>query len=165
MGMDIEIKVVKDKEVLWTPTEYLGRNYDWWENIREREGVYDCSAIQYASEEEYKELLPDKYNDEDIKHMSDKQMISVGDFKTWFINYIPCITAGWIPRYDIWLYEKKNITPNPERVFSYKSSAIELFDESELEFVEVPNANDQSGEIYNGIKDLPDDAMILIWWW
>ena len=117
MGVDIHMHLIKGSEII---KEYLydGRNYDWFANLR-AEG--DNEAYRY---------FPSKYYEPTTKN-SPKEIMK--DFKTegyfgftivnvkelmkWYKDYRPDITAGWVSKYEAWLYDTKNIIPDEIRTY------------------------------------------------
>lgn len=87
--------------------------------------------------------------------------ISVKDFKEWFNKYKPYKRAGYVPRYDYWLYVTKGIVPYEDKVEFYVSK--EEIEERDLVFLEyfkddfMTELNSKVTELCdNYVKDLRD---------
>ena len=65
----------------------------------------------------------------------------------WFERYRPDISAGWMPTYDKWLYEKKHIL-NEDNMYRYLAS-VSLGERKEYQFVEIEKELDDSKYVYD----------------
>ena len=114
MGMDIHMKIVKDKKVI-LDNVFEGRNREWFDDLMHQEyEIYSFLPMKYGWDNEIvpQELI-DQYNDWCFNF----QMVKVGDFKSWYREKSPDYEAGFVPRYDAWQYEARKIYP-PE-IYKY----------------------------------------------
>lgn len=159
MGMDIHIHIVKNGEYV-VKNIYTGRNSDWFDNMMGN-GYDDCYN--------YLDLIfgisPQAPKNLDAKELSKKGYfdffyVSVKNFKNWFKQYRPDISAGWVSTYDKWRIEHKGYIPEYMAYTLTKEDILE-----DMHFVEVTNPYDPSAFIYSFLieNDIDDNADITYW--
>lgn len=171
MGVDIHLHIVHNGELLKKDI-FDGRNSDWFGNLSGRvtEIAYDEFPCRYDWDCEGH--CPDSLKDEYLKERKDEywsgrwtydeRAINVKDFKDWYVKYKPYLKAGYVTRYDAWVYEKKGIAPSPDDVEHYlwESDEPHIGDKVWIEF---EYSYEPSTWLCNYLldNDIPDDAWLV----
>lgn len=174
MGVDIHLHIVKDNKEL-AHEIYDGRNSDWFGNLTGRaisEPAYVELPYDYDwDNEEVKcplELI-ERYNRKD-KSLNccpyyGHRHIKVGDFKGWYNEYKPSLKAGYVSRYDKWLWDTKHIQPNENNIEHYLWSHDEASSDHIVDWVwiEYGDKNEPSTWLMNYLieNETPDDAYLI----
>lgn len=148
--------IVKNKEYI-AKDIFEGRNSTWFNNMMDRgnDEEYNYLPLRYG--------ISDETPEDWAKHYEDRQSyfghhyINVGEFKDWFLKYRPDRDAGWVTRYEAWVYENKGIIPE---YLQKKLSHDDIIED--MEFITVINEYDCSNWLYTYLidNDIPNDAII-----
>lgn len=147
--------ICKNKEYI-AKDIFNGRNTEWFNNIMGsgNDEVYNFLPIKWGISDEAPDAFSEEFSDDwCFGHRS----LNVKDFKDWFIEKRPDIDAGWVTRYEEWLYEVKGIEPEYLKKHLDKDDVIE-----DVRFIEVTNNYDCSKWLFDYLVDnkIPDDATI-----
>ena len=112
MGVDIHMSLISYNGIMKSDDIFEGRNGEWFDNLK---GEY-CHSIEYEKLNR-KKGIPERVPAEIRKDYDERDYygytyINVGEFRKWFNKYRPDLHAGWVRKYDAWLYEKKGIEPD-----------------------------------------------------
>lgn len=161
MGIDIHMSIISKDNKLIDKEIYQGRDREWFDNLR-GEGYapeYDTLPAQYGFPEgiTYKDKTTEDYKE---YYYYDFRYMLVKDFIEWFQKTLPYLDAGYVTRYDEWLYETKHIYPR-DRIQHYLSK-----DDNETNYIfrEFVDEEDQSLWLYTYLTnrdDIPEDAYII----
>lgn len=165
MGKDIHMHIVKDGVEL-AHDIYDGRCSEWFDNLTGHlytEPAYqEFPSVYYWENCGCPQELYDRYTGR--FDYFDHEAIQVCDFKRWYQKYQPYLKAGYVTKYDAWLYEKKNITPNVDNLEHYlwnsDSEDNHIVDKVWIEFVDK---YEQSICIMDYLEEnnIPNDAWII----
>ena len=150
MGVDIHIYVVDKFGKKKTEELYDGRNYRWFDNLRDRgmDPEYNYFPRLYWNDtpREIFNLFKDLEKD-DYYGMA---AVRISDLIEWYNHYRPYVHAGWVTKYDAWLYHAKNIIPSEDDVYT-DPSIIEDFKIELYEFIEYEDKYNPMSVIYDEI--------------
>lgn len=167
MGMDIHLHIVHKGEVL-AKSIFDGRNSDWFGNMIGRhisEPAYRQLPYEYDwncegnCPENLKEEYLGELEDFHGRWTFDERSVNVGDFREWYMKYKPCLKAGYVSKYDAWLYEKKNIIPYLESVEHF----LDEDDKSDKVWLEFNDPYEPSCWLYKYLarNEVPDEAWLV----
>ena len=154
MGVDIHMYICKDKSYI-AEDIFEGRNSEWFGNMQ-KEGedeVYDSLPLGFGISDQ----TPEDYSKEFEEYCYGFYYINVKEFKDWFLEKRPDENAGWVTRYEAWVYEQKGIEPEYLRKELTKDDVIK-----DMKFITVTSKYDCSAWLYCYLvdNDIPDDATI-----
>lgn len=169
MGADIHLHIVHNNKILKKEI-YKNRNSEWFDNMIGRyttEPAYDYLPYDYDWECEGQ--CPQELIDEYLKESEDgvlprwtydERSIKVKDFLDWFIKYQPALKAGYVSKYDAWLYENKHIIPSSENLEHYLWADVKQRD---FVWIEFTDPYEPSRWLFNYLKEneIPEDAWIV----
>lgn len=152
MGVDIHMAIYKDGKYEALDFPYV-RNTEFFDRFSGRNdfGVYS--------------RLPRKYNYPDVEGFEDAEYcygffaLNAGDVRKWYDQYKPDEYAGYVRRYDKWLYETKGISPYEYLLYLEEEDAANR----DWVWLEWNNPNDMINWFMDIIKDMPDEQDILIY--
>lgn len=160
MGIDITMHIIKNKEILHENI-FEGRNYTWFDNISRQSGRSDSEYRYFPSYygKKFQEQIP--YNilkDIESDTYYGDNIVKVKDFIEWYKKYQPNLHAGWVTRYEAWLYEEKGIAPEDSYQRLPQDEPIR-----DMVFIEYEDIYDCSRWLYNFIigEKVPKDAYII----
>ena len=152
MGVDIHIYVIDKFGKKKTDNLYDGRNYRWFDDLQDRgmDPEYNYLPRLYWNDtpREIFNLFKDREKD-DYYGMT---AIRISDLIRWYNQYRPHVHAGWVTKYDAWLYRAKGIVPGEDDVYT-DPSIIEDFNIDLYEFIEYTDDYNPMTIIYNKITD------------
>ena len=118
--MDIDFKFY-DKE--YKQIIVRKEDFDW--HVDDSDWINNLLGKGYKPEYERLELFHDDIVPKDFyktKLCFSLFLIDVEQYRTWYNLYQPFLNAGWVSRYEAWLYEKKAIVPYEDNVLKSKPS-------------------------------------------
>lgn len=156
MGLDITMSIVKNGKYLRKDI-FNGRNSEWFRNLmQEGDEIYDKLIINY----DIPDAAPDDYKENYTKENCfwGQRWFYAGAFKEWYMKYRPDRDAGWTTKYQAWLYENRNETPEYLAKELYSDDIIE-----DRVFIEVINKYDCSRWLceYLAQNNIPNDAIVV----
>lgn len=100
----------------------LGRDYEWFDNLRGTGFDVEYDYLDYRYDYKIRNEILDKDFPKDNLYECgyDYNAIDVKDYLEWYNKYKPYYKAGWVSKYDKWLYDKKGIVPNDDKVTLYR---------------------------------------------
>ena len=150
MGVDLHMAIVKNNIVI-DKDIFPGRNSEWFGQLtgngRTKE-EYEYLTMNYNWKEDLvpAELL-NEFKEEDGYYGF--RMIKVSVFTEWYRQYRPDLDAGWVTKYEAWLYKTKRIEPES---ICHNLACMD-HDPKDVEFIEVANKYDCSKWLYDYLYD------------
>lgn len=152
MGVDIHIYIIDKFGKKKTDNLYDGRNYRWFDNLQDRgmDPEYNFLPRLYWNDcprpifNIFKDLEKDDYYG--------MAAVRISDLIEWYNHYRPNVHAGWVTKYDAWLYRAKNIIPSEDDVYT-DPSIIEDFNIDLYEFIEYEDEYNPMTEVYKAITE------------
>lgn len=155
MGMDCHMFICKNKEYI-AKDIFTGRNREWFDNIMGggNDELYDSLPIKWGISDEAPDTFSEEFSDD---WCFGYRSLNVKEFMDWFITKRPDIDAGWVTRYEKWLYDHKGIEPAYLKKRLDKDDIIQ-----DMKFISVTRDYDCSRWLYCYLAEnnIPDDATI-----
>lgn len=150
MGMDCTIAICDNDGTIISDNICDFRNSEWF-NLLQEEGCEDTEYAyinwNYGIPDKVSKQIQEDYDNRIESGYFNFRWITADDYVNWFERYRPDISAGWMPTYDKWLYEKKHIL-NEDNMYRYLAS-VSLGERKEYQFVEIEKELDDSKYIYD----------------
>ena len=158
MGTDIHFKIVKADGSDMQNLEFNGRNYEWFDNLQSNHDTIYATLDRKRGipEKSPKELLHDYENSYDYGYYG-FNYLTVKEFIDWFDDMRPDIDAGWITKYDSWLYSNKGIYPS--EIYRYLGD-IDLNRERDCIFITLENKYDCNKWLKNELENRLKNSQI-----
>lgn len=135
MGIDIHVLIYSPKGKLLNKIRCYGhRDYSWFDNITNSGSntLYDNFPAKPGIPDFDNLTLDTLFNGNDY---CDFHYVQYGELKKWFKDFRPDVDAGWVRKYDAWLYREKGIIP--ENIVHYMNDTMNRED-YEFIFIENP---------------------------
>lgn len=165
MGVDIHIYVVDKFGKKKTDNLYDGRNYGWFDNLQDRGMAPEYSYLPRLYRNNTPKEIVNLFNDLGAKDgYYGMTAVRISDLIKWYNQYRPHVHAGWVTKYDAWLYRAKGIVPSEDDVYTdpyiTDSFKVELY-----EFIEYTDDYNPMTIVYDKITNnnliFNDDYLIF----
>ena len=150
MGVDIHIYVVDKFGKKKTEELYDGRNYRWFDNLQDRGMDPEYNYLPRLYWNDTPREIFNLFKDLETKDYYGMAAVRISDLIGWYNKYRPHVHAGWVTKYDAWLYHAKDIIPSEDDVYT-DPSIIEDFKVELYEFIEYTDKYNPMTEIYDKI--------------